>query len=76
MRMTKPLPYTENSIERVVNGARKSGVNVGAIMVAPDGTIVVLDALLSRMTFAPGTLFKVIDNNKPTDAEIANWEAA
>jgi hypothetical protein len=45
--MTKALPFTENAIQRAVGGARKAGIKVGPVMVAPDGTIIVLDESLA-----------------------------
>jgi hypothetical protein len=42
--MTKALPFSENGVERVVNAAAKSGVNVGGVWVEPDGSILVLGA--------------------------------
>lgn len=50
--MTKPLPFTENAIQRAVSGARKAGIKVGAIKVDPDGAITVLDESLAP-TAAP-----------------------
>jgi hypothetical protein len=44
--VTKQLPFTENAIARVVNGARKGGIKVGAVEVSPDGRIRVLDEKL------------------------------
>jgi len=41
------MPYTENAIARVIAGARKAGVNVGAVKVEPDGSITVLDEKLA-----------------------------
>jgi hypothetical protein len=45
--VTKQLPFTENAIARVVNGARKGGIKVGAVEVSPDGRIRVLDEKLA-----------------------------
>jgi hypothetical protein len=39
--MTKPLPFTEASIRRAINGVMKAGLRVTAIEVRPDGTVVV-----------------------------------
>jgi len=39
--MTRPLPFTEASIRRAVNGARKAGLRV--IGIRADGTIIVQD---------------------------------
>jgi hypothetical protein len=39
--MTRPLPFTEASIRRAVNGARKAGLRV--ISIRPDGMVMVQD---------------------------------
>jgi len=39
--MTKALAFTESTIRRAVTAARKAGLVVGAISVAPDGTVTV-----------------------------------
>lgn len=41
--MTKPLRFTQASVKRAVDGARKAGLRVGAVAVKPDGTILVHD---------------------------------
>lgn len=43
--MTRPLPFTENAIARVIEGARKAGLKPTAIAVGPDGTITVYEGL-------------------------------
>jgi hypothetical protein len=39
--MTKLLPFTEAAVRRAVSAARKAGLQVGAISIAPDGTVTV-----------------------------------
>ena len=39
--MTKPLTFTESAVRRAVTAARKSGLQIGAVSVAPDGTVTV-----------------------------------
>jgi hypothetical protein len=39
--MTKPLPFTEARVRRVIAAARKEGIATGAISIHPDGTITV-----------------------------------
>jgi hypothetical protein len=41
--MTKPLGFTQASVKRAVDGARKAGLRVGCVAVKPDGTIQVHD---------------------------------
>jgi hypothetical protein len=41
--MTNPLPFTEAAVRRAVNAARKAGMKVGAISIAPDGTVTVFE---------------------------------
>jgi hypothetical protein len=43
--MTKPLPFTEAAIRRAVAGARKSGIQVNAVRISPDGSVTVLQDL-------------------------------
>jgi hypothetical protein len=43
--MTKPLPFTELAVCRTVNAARKAGLKVNAVSVAPDGTITAFEGL-------------------------------
>lgn len=42
--MTKPLRFTQASVKRAVDGARKAGLRVGCVAVKPDGTILVHDS--------------------------------
>lgn len=42
--MTKRLPFTKAKVRRAVDGARKAGLRVTGVSVAPDGTITVHDA--------------------------------
>ena len=39
--MTKPLPFTEACVRRAVSAARKAGLQIGAVSIAPDGTVTV-----------------------------------
>ena len=39
--MTKPLPFTESRVRRVIAAVRKEGLPVSAVTVHPDGTITV-----------------------------------
>jgi hypothetical protein len=39
--MTRRLPFTEATIRRTIIAARKAGLEVNAVSVAPDGTITV-----------------------------------
>jgi len=39
--MTTPLPFTEARVRRAIAAARKEGIDVGAVSVAPDGTVTV-----------------------------------
>jgi hypothetical protein len=39
--MTKALPFTESAVRRAVNAARKAGLQVSAVSIAPDGTMTV-----------------------------------
>jgi hypothetical protein len=39
--MTKALPFTESAVRRAVNAARKVGLQVSAMGIAPDGTVTV-----------------------------------
>jgi hypothetical protein len=41
--MTTRRPFTEGAIRRAVNAARKAGMKVGAISIAPDGTVTVFE---------------------------------
>jgi len=41
--MTKPLPFTEAAVRRALIAARKAGMKVGAISIAPDGTMTVFE---------------------------------
>jgi uncharacterized protein GlcG (DUF336 family) len=43
--MTKPLPFTESAVRRAVNAARKAGLQVTAVSIAPDGTVTVFQGL-------------------------------
>jgi hypothetical protein len=44
--MTKPLPFTEAGIRRTILAARKAGLEVSAVSVAPDGTVTVYHGLV------------------------------
>jgi hypothetical protein len=39
--MTKPLPFTESRVRRVIAAVRKEGLSVSAVSIQPDGTITV-----------------------------------
>jgi hypothetical protein len=39
--VTKPLPFTESRVRRVIAAVRKEGLPVSAVTVHPDGTITV-----------------------------------
>jgi hypothetical protein len=39
--MTKPLPFTESRVRRVIAAVRKEGLPVSAVTVHPDGTVTV-----------------------------------
>ena len=39
--MTKPLPFTQHSLQRAIAAARKSGLRITGI--CPDGTVMVED---------------------------------
>jgi hypothetical protein len=39
--MTKPLPFTESRVRRVIAAVRKEGLPVSAVSIHPDGTITV-----------------------------------
>ncbi len=41
--VTKSLPFTESAVRRAVSAARKAGMKVGAISIAPDGTVTVFE---------------------------------
>lgn len=43
--MTKPLPFTENAVRRVVSAARKAGLRVNAVSVGPDGTVTAFEGI-------------------------------
>jgi uncharacterized protein GlcG (DUF336 family) len=39
--VTKPLPFTEAVVRRAIAAARKAGLEVSAVSIAPDGTVTV-----------------------------------
>jgi hypothetical protein len=39
--MTKPLPFTESRVRRVIAAVRKEGLSVSAVSIHPDGTVTV-----------------------------------
>jgi hypothetical protein len=39
--VTKPLPFTESRVRRVIAAVRKEGLPVSAVSIHPDGTITV-----------------------------------
>jgi hypothetical protein len=41
--MTKPLGFTQATVRRAVEGARKAGLRVAGVSVKPDGTITIHD---------------------------------
>jgi hypothetical protein len=43
--VTKPLPFTESTVRRAISGARKAGLQVNAVSIAPDGTVTVFEGL-------------------------------
>lgn len=51
--MTKALPITELAVRRAIRAARKEGVQVAGISVAPDGTVTVHDVSASVAATAP-----------------------
>jgi hypothetical protein len=54
--MTKALPFTEKRIERAIRGARAAGLDIGAVAVRPDGTVVI---------YGPGETDKIALTNQP-----------
>jgi hypothetical protein len=61
--MTKALPFTESAVRRAVNAARKAGLQVSAVSIAPDGTVTVFQGLVAR-------------EPSEQDAEAAEWADA
>jgi hypothetical protein len=53
--MTKPLPFTESRVRRVIAAVRKEGLSVSAVSIHPDGTITVYqgDAAIARAATMP-----------------------
>lgn len=43
--MTAPLKFTEAAVRRAISAARKSGLQVNAVSVAPDGTVTVFQGV-------------------------------
>lgn len=41
--VTKSLPFTQYAVRRAVTAARKAGMKVSAISIAPDGTVTVFE---------------------------------
>lgn len=39
--MSRPLPFTEAAVRRAIAAARKAGLEVSAVSIAPDGTVTV-----------------------------------
>jgi hypothetical protein len=39
--MSRPLPFTEAAVRRAIVAARKAGLEVSAVSIAPDGTVTV-----------------------------------
>jgi hypothetical protein len=39
--MSRPLPFTEATVRRAIAAARKAGLEVSAVSIAPDGTVTV-----------------------------------
>ena len=62
--MTRPLPFTEAAIRRTILAVQKAGVEVGAVSVAPDGTVTVHRAGNSVAPAAP------VNHNAPS----SEWE--
>ena len=62
--MTRPLPFTEAAIRRAILAVQKAGVEVGAVSVAPDGTVTVHRAGNSVAPAAP------VNHNAPS----SEWE--
>jgi hypothetical protein len=51
--MTARLPFTEARIERAVRGARAAGLEIGAIAVRPDGTIMIFSPVDNPVAAGP-----------------------
>jgi hypothetical protein len=62
--MTRPLPFTQASLKRAINAARKAGLRVTGIK--PDGTLVVNDGDNS-----PGAVAGAWDDRNT--AEVSKW---
>jgi hypothetical protein len=58
--MSRPLPFTEATVRRAIAAARKAGLEVSAVSVAPDGTVTV---------FQQG-----IASSLPSGENRANWK--
>jgi hypothetical protein len=70
--VTKALPYTENGISRVIEGARKAGLTVRAVSVTADGTITTLDeSPLATVTAAASIVAAPAAADDADDAD--NW---
>lgn len=52
--MTARLPFTEARIERAVRGARAAGLEIGAVAVTPDGTVMIFSAVQDPKTALTG----------------------
>ena len=39
--MTKPLPFSEQTIRKAIAAARKEGLDINAVSIRPDGTVTV-----------------------------------
>ncbi len=59
-KLTKPLPFSESTVRRVVLAVQKAGLQVNAVSVAPDGTVTVYRDLKSP-------------EPKPDDKDAAEW---
>ena len=46
--MSKALSFTESAVRRAINAARKAGLQVSAISIAPDGTVTVFQGLVAQ----------------------------
>ena len=62
--MTKAVHFTELAVRKAVKAARKSGLNVGAVSIAPDGTITIQQQVAKPLTASP------------SDSEADNWSNA
>ena len=39
--MTRPLPFTESHVRRAIAAVLKAGLQIGAVSIAPDGTVTI-----------------------------------